>query len=103
MMEEVTGRERLHKYLLNRPKDREMFAKKEKELQDIVLRAAEGGYVDIMRQALPLLYRLYPDAKPMLNCCKGKGGSPQWNKQVREHLYILALAIYSPSKEQLLV
>ena len=80
---------RLQKHLQDHPKARKKHTKKEKELRDIVLRAAEGGYVDIMRQALPMLNEVQkrlkqkPELKSVLNFCEGKGeGSPPQNKQV---------------------
>jgi ankyrin repeat protein/GTPase SAR1 family protein len=78
--------ERVQKYVQERPKTRKKHAKKEKELRDIVLRAAECGYADVMRQALPMLdevrRRLKQKPEWRLNFCEGKGGgSPPWNKQ----------------------
>ena len=84
--ENQTTPQRLQKHLQEHPKARKKHAKKEKELRDIVLRAAEGGYVDIMRQALPMLNEVQKrlkQSKSVLNFCEGKGeGSPPWNKQV---------------------
>ena len=81
--------ERLQKHLQEHPKTRKKHAKKEKELRNIVLRAAECGYADVMRQALPMLdevrrrLKQNPESKSVLNFCEGKGGgSPPWNKQV---------------------
>ena len=81
--------ERLQKHLQEHPNTRKKHVKKEKELRDIVLRAAECGYADVMHRALPLLDEVQrrlkqnPESKSVLNFCEGKGGgSPPWNKQV---------------------
>ena len=86
---QMSPEQRLQKHLEEHPKARKKHIKKEKELRDIILRAAESGYVDIMRQALPMLNKVQkrlkqnPESKSVLNFCEGKReGSLQRNKQV---------------------
>ena len=87
--EKQITQERLQKHLQEHPNTRKKHAKKEKELRDIVLRAAECGYSNVMRRALPMLdevrrrLKQKPESRSVLNFCEGKGGgSPPWNKQV---------------------
>ena len=72
----------LQKYLRKHPQDVEIHVNKEKDLRHIILQAAENGYVDVMRQALPVLAELLrrhscldktPDFKSLLDFHEGKG------------------------------
>ena len=69
--------EKTKAFLGRNRKHAEKHANKEKELQRIVLQAAEGGHADVVRQALPVLtelqQRLSRSNTPDLNFDQGKG------------------------------
>ena len=65
------------KYLLKHPSEKESHANYEKELQTIVLLAAENGYIGTLRKAIPVIRkvegRLYKKvARPGVNFNRGR-------------------------------
>ena len=64
----------IDKHLPEYPNDEELKTK-ENELKRIVLQAAANGYVDTLRKAIPVLYKIQErlhDTRPGLNFSEGR-------------------------------
>ena len=75
----------IDKYLHKNPKEKDNCVQNEKELQAIILQAAENGYIDTLRKAIPVLRQVQKTlhlTATGLNFCEGRGSETTRSKQV---------------------
>ena len=73
----------IDKHLHKNPKEKDICVQYEKELQAIILQAAENGYIDTLRKAIPVLRKVQKTlhlTATGLNFCEGRGS--ETTKQV---------------------
>ena len=75
----------IDKYLHKNPKEKDNCVQYEKDLQAKILQAAENGYIDTLRKAIPVLRKFQKTlhlTATGLNFCEGRGSETTRSKQV---------------------
>ena len=83
LLESVLPQRPIDKYLHKNPKEKDNCVQYEKELQAKILQAAENGYIDTLRKAIPVLRKVQKTlhlTATGLNFCEGRGS--ETTKQV---------------------